>query len=376
MFYRASIISIILCFVLSVSCYSEDLKPVISKYKVHVYDELDISVWGVEGLAKIVSVRPDGNISFPLIGDFYALGKTPETIAEELASKLQAQVIDANVTVIVSKYYKPQVYVLGNIENSGSYDLTSPNMLLKILSQAKLLHPDISEHQVTIMRQGTQEVILLGATASERNSPEQYLLQDGDVIYVSYKENPLVFVIGNLAKPGAYSLPEDRTRITQVLAEANVLSDNLLGNGVSVIRDNEVMNVDLMSPDESFALNPNDVIFIEKYKTKLITIAGPVLSPGLYDFSKGQTVYDYISDAGGISETGIPNQVQIVRNYPDNPTKIQVNDLLASSETLPTIEPGDILIVQEKKKSASETLFKNILPIVRDLAIFVKLLDE
>ena len=43
--------------------------PVMDTYRIHINDVLDISVWGVEGLSKTVTVRPDGKISFPLMGD-------------------------------------------------------------------------------------------------------------------------------------------------------------------------------------------------------------------------------------------------------------------------------------------------------------------
>ena len=53
-------------------------------------DVLDISVWKEEALTKLVTVLPDGNMSFPLIGQVFAGGKTLAQLRAELEKILRS----------------------------------------------------------------------------------------------------------------------------------------------------------------------------------------------------------------------------------------------------------------------------------------------
>ena len=54
----------------------------LSEYRIGKDDELNISVYGDDDLAKIQTVRPDGKIAFPLLGDIQASGATPDELRE------------------------------------------------------------------------------------------------------------------------------------------------------------------------------------------------------------------------------------------------------------------------------------------------------
>ena len=94
---------------LSVVCLAEntsistDQKPksvsVSSDYRIGSGDVLDISVLKEEGLMKDVLVRPDGGISFPLIGDLHAACKTVDEVTDEIIQKLSNYLSDPVVTV-------------------------------------------------------------------------------------------------------------------------------------------------------------------------------------------------------------------------------------------------------------------------------------
>ena len=66
------------------SAAQEQADSLIEGYVVGPGDVLDISVWKDEALNKRVTVLPDGRISFPLIGEISAGGKTVAELAKEL----------------------------------------------------------------------------------------------------------------------------------------------------------------------------------------------------------------------------------------------------------------------------------------------------
>src|SRR4030043_1183953 len=65
-------------------------------------DTLQISVWGSPELSSGATVRPDGKITLPAIGDVVASGFTPEDLSKKLSEKLETVVKKAIVTVTVT----------------------------------------------------------------------------------------------------------------------------------------------------------------------------------------------------------------------------------------------------------------------------------
>ena len=63
---------------------SESLELSVKDYTIAEPDALYISVWKEPELSASVKVRPDGKISFPLIGDVYVRGMTPDELKKEL----------------------------------------------------------------------------------------------------------------------------------------------------------------------------------------------------------------------------------------------------------------------------------------------------
>jgi len=160
--------------------------PVMDVYRIHMNDEMEISVYGNEDLLKTVTGRPDGMISFPLIEDMYALGKTTEQIRAELEQTIAARIKDPKVSLLVTRFHKPQVYILGEITAPGPYELTDPYMMYKLLAQARLAHPRMDERKVFVVRSGVSMPVALKRGSISPPSAETFQLIDGDAIYVSY----------------------------------------------------------------------------------------------------------------------------------------------------------------------------------------------
>jgi len=88
---------------LSISAVQAQQTGVGLEYRIGPEDVLHISVWKEEDLDREVLVRPDGGISFPLAGDLQVSGRTPIEVQDEIRSRLQRYVPDAEVTVSIEK---------------------------------------------------------------------------------------------------------------------------------------------------------------------------------------------------------------------------------------------------------------------------------
>jgi len=128
---------ILLIFVGGLSAQESTQGEVDSNYVIGEEDILTISVrnepdFRMEGQ----SVRLDGKITVPMLGDIYAKGKTAKQLEDDIAEKLRFLVVDPVVIVVVDKIFSNKVTVAGNVAKPGQYALSTPTTVLEVLVRA------------------------------------------------------------------------------------------------------------------------------------------------------------------------------------------------------------------------------------------------
>jgi polysaccharide export outer membrane protein len=121
-------------------------------YVIGPGDVLEISVWKEEALTKLVTVLPDGKISFPLIGQTIAGGKTLAKLRTELEKKLSRFVPDLTLSVGVHQVNSMMVYVIGRVNRPGNFALNTNINVLQALSMAGGLNPFAKRSKIKIFR--------------------------------------------------------------------------------------------------------------------------------------------------------------------------------------------------------------------------------
>jgi len=106
-------------------------------YEIQGGDRLYIEVMDHTELSKSVTVRPDGKISFPLIGDIYARGFTVTHLQEVLTEKLADYVRGTHVTVFVERFFFSHVLVLGAVKNPGPLEIFGPVDVIQVLGMTE-----------------------------------------------------------------------------------------------------------------------------------------------------------------------------------------------------------------------------------------------
>ena len=158
------------------------------EYRIGPEDVLHISVWKEEDLDRKVLVRPDGGISFPLAGDIQVSGRTPLEVQDEIRSRLQRYVPDAEVTVSVDKISGYTVFVLGEVEAPGQFTLGRYVDVVQALTLAGGFTPYASSRNIQILRrQDGREVTYefdFRSISRGRNLDQNIILQSGDVVLV------------------------------------------------------------------------------------------------------------------------------------------------------------------------------------------------
>jgi polysaccharide export outer membrane protein len=151
-------------------------------------DVLEVSVWREDALKREALVRPDGGISFPLIGDVHAAGRTVAEIREEIASRLERFVPEPAVSVTVVKTGSQRVYVLGKVTKPGEFALGRYVDVLQALSMAGGLTPFADGNNIRVMRREPGRQIAFpfnyDAVARGQKLEENIQLRSGDVVVV------------------------------------------------------------------------------------------------------------------------------------------------------------------------------------------------
>ena len=161
--------------------------PVVD-YVIGPGDVLDISVWKEQALTKLVTVLPDGKISFPLVGAIRAGGKTLDQLSKELETKLSRYVPDLNLSVLVHQVNSMMVYVIGKVNKPGRFVLNSNIDVMQALAMAGGLNPFAEEGNVKIFRKTIEGKKIIDFdyddVANGKKMEQNIMLKRGDVIVV------------------------------------------------------------------------------------------------------------------------------------------------------------------------------------------------
>ncbi|MDH5388268.1 MAG: polysaccharide biosynthesis/export family protein [Gammaproteobacteria bacterium] len=121
-------------------------------YVIGPGDLLSISVWKEEGLQKEVLVKPDGYITFPLVGDIKAGGIDTKMLTKMIVDKLNSYIPNPNVTVSVLQSTSNRVYVIGQVNKPGQFVTSQYMDVLQALTLAGGLTPYADSDNIKILR--------------------------------------------------------------------------------------------------------------------------------------------------------------------------------------------------------------------------------
>ena len=121
-------------------------------YTIGPGDVLEVSVWKEESLTKLRTVLPDGKITFPLIGEVTAGGRTVAELKKEIETRLARFVPDPVLSVGVQQMNSLMIYVVGRVNNPGRFVLNTTVDVLQALAMAGGLNSFASRGQIKVFR--------------------------------------------------------------------------------------------------------------------------------------------------------------------------------------------------------------------------------
>lgn len=160
-------------------------------------DQLQIYVLGHPDISSTrantdsaYTVRPDGKLNFPLVGEIDVNGLTVYEFTKLLTKELSEYIINPSITVNVAKLGTTRVFVMGEVSRQGMYELTKSHRVLDALGAAGGFTQKAAKKDIYLVRnagtpeENVQKLNILNYM-KKGDMTQNLVLQEGDCLYLT-----------------------------------------------------------------------------------------------------------------------------------------------------------------------------------------------
>jgi polysaccharide export outer membrane protein len=159
-----------------------------SDYVIGPEDVLGVVFWREPDISGDVTVRPDGRITIPVIGEIHAAGLRPEALQEQVHAAASKYLTDVNVAIVVREINSRKIFVTGRVNTPGPHPLTGLLTVVQAIALAGGLTEFANDRNITVLRTdstGTRSFkVNYRDIARGRNLQQNIVLLPGDTIVV------------------------------------------------------------------------------------------------------------------------------------------------------------------------------------------------
>ncbi|HEY4218292.1 MAG TPA: SLBB domain-containing protein [Gemmatimonadaceae bacterium] len=331
--------------------------PVDAAYRIAAGDRLVLILTGDTERSFTLDVTRDGSVLVQGVGEIQAANLTLGQLEDELYAKLgrvysglrRGADATTHFSLTVARMHANQVYVLGDVDQPGSYRISGAGTALTALYAAGGPTANGSMRRVEIRRGGklvdTLDLYDYLLHADGSHDPH---LQSGDVVFVPV-HGARVRLYGEVTRPGTYEMQKSET-LADLLRAAGGFTASAERQRVQVARilppDQRRPNerprvvIDVASDDSNpeaappFPVEPGDVVRVFKVTDQIgrrITVRGDVGTPGIVGFTPGMHLSDALRAAGGLKPDAYLGQVLVSRLRDADSTREQLRASLRDS---------------------------------------------
>lgn len=164
------------------------------EYYMRPGDELNIVVTQQQDLGNSSTnqspfvVRPDGNVSFPLVGEIHAEGMTVSQFTDVLQQGLARYIVDPDVSVNISKLGRVRVYVFGEVRKPGAVELEKGHTVIDAIGAAQGFTRDTAKKKIFLIHQDQPKSLIpinLNNMLKTGDMSQNVTLREGDILYLT-----------------------------------------------------------------------------------------------------------------------------------------------------------------------------------------------
>jgi protein involved in polysaccharide export with SLBB domain len=164
-------------------------RPATQPYVIEPGDNLDVRFFYNPELNEEVLVRPDGDISLPLVGQVKAAGRTPSQLEESLREGYSRELRQTAITVIVKGFAGQRVYVDGEVGQPQMVALEGGLTTIQAIASAGGFKNSARKGEVLVIRRndGAPPVVIpvnLEAALDGSDTTQDVALLPYDIVYV------------------------------------------------------------------------------------------------------------------------------------------------------------------------------------------------
>jgi len=251
-------------------------------------DILHIQVYDTPEMEQRARVTDAGDLPLSFLGNVKVAGMTPGDAANEIEHRLIAAgiMVHPQVTIRVDEYATQNVSVMGQVLKPGPYEIDTRRKVIDVLALAGGLTP-IADRHITIERYGdpNKKVEYYYSNVAGTALQEDPMVYPGDTVIVP--EAAVVYVLGDVSKPGGYPINTNDSKITvlQAIALAGYANHTAAVGKSKLVRKTPtgVEEIDLpvgameKGKTKDVALLPDDVVYVPFSAMRNVLVNGSAI---------------------------------------------------------------------------------------------------
>jgi polysaccharide biosynthesis/export protein len=236
-------------------------------------DVLHIQVYDTPEMEQRARVTDSGYIPLSFLGNVKVVGMTPGDASNEIEHRLIAAgiMLHPQVTIRVDEYATQNASVMGQVVKPGPYEIDTSRKVIDVLALAGGL-TDIADRHITIERYGdpTQKIEYYYSNVAGTALQDDPMVYPGDTVIVP--KAAVVYVLGDVLKPGGYPINTNNSKMTvlQAIALAGYANHTATVGKSKLVRKTPtgVEQIDLpvgamqKGKTQDVALMPDDVVYV------------------------------------------------------------------------------------------------------------------
>ncbi|WP_310620826.1 SLBB domain-containing protein [Flexibacterium corallicola] len=292
------------------------------------------------------------------------------------------------------------IRVLGEVNNPASFAYKDDSNIIDFIMRAGGVTRYASVEQIRIINKGDPVLFNLQMYLDTGNPDLLVKLEPGATIYVPTQKDEIqagkstIYIMGEVAKPGAYEGREDATFI------------DIIGNAGGPTRFADTLNIRLIKADGTVEMinlaaytegkvgklpqiAGGDAIFVpEKLQNnepnwlrippdKAVEIIGAVAKPGRYEWSDEMNLFNLLAHAGGPTSAADTSNIQILLKEGDWAKSVRFNlkgflENGGSMSEVPRLRAGAVVLLPDKgaQETTADTISVTLLGYVQKPGVY------
>jgi protein involved in polysaccharide export with SLBB domain len=275
--------------------------PVSDDYIVGPGDIIVINVWGFFESEYQKEVEIDGSIFVQGIGKIYIGNKKFFEAKKIIEDKFYKKYKNIQVSVSIGKIRTINVFVLGEVNKPGVYEISPFFTILDIISIAGGVNKNGSLRKIEIIKSnGEREIIDIYPLLLKGEKVKIFQFQNEDTIFINKSEN-LVGIVGAIRKPAIYELK--KMEIGEIIELCGGFLPNADISHIQIERIDKEKGKILIDLKENeinnFRLKNFDIIKIPEIPSQSyyqVEVLGSVKKQRVYGWKEGIKISDILKE--------------------------------------------------------------------------------